>query len=122
MKITISTYVLPLVLLCASAGQHVMAQDSTAIRRAEAARIDSLAEVQQRQDSDNLSDLKAEKADAQAKAKEAQRVERDANEAAQQSRTAYRSEQQAQKARKKADKQAKKAAHARRVSDANEDN
>ena len=108
----------------------VTAQDSTAMTYERSARADSLAteydqqaietaKDEQRRDSENLSDLKAEKRETRAKAREAQRVESEANNAAMESRIAYRKEKKAQKAREQADKQAKKAAKARDISDEN---
>lgn len=113
MKLKGIKHLILLVLTCVSIG--AIAQDS-ATRKA---RTDSLARVEQRKNSDNLSDLKSEKTDTRAKAKEAQRVERNANTAARESRNAYRTEQKAQKSRKKADRQAKKAARSRVESDNN---
>jgi hypothetical protein len=109
-------------------GYNAIAQDSTARRYGEDARIDSMARAyhqqeaikdQDRKDSDNLTDLKSEKRETRAKAKEAQRVERDANDAARESKLAYRREKKAQKAREQADKQSRKAAKARTKSDKN---
>jgi hypothetical protein len=93
------------------------AQQSRTINQAKKNSVDSLLEVGERKDADNLSDLKSDRADTRAKAKEAQRVERNVNDAAREANAAYRDEQKAQKARKKADRQAKKAAKARMRSD-----
>lgn len=107
---------------------HANGQDSRAINSEEKVVVDSLArayqqqearEDAQRQNSENLSDLKADKKETRAKAREAQRVENEANDAARQSRIAYRQEKNAQRARVQADKQAKKAAKAKRKSDNN---
>jgi hypothetical protein len=104
------------------------AQDSRAMNYDENARVDSLADAynqqetakdQERKNSENLSKLRTEKRDTKAKAKEAQRIEAEANDAARESRSAYRKEKKAQKSRVQADKQAKKAAKARRISNGN---
>lgn len=108
-------------------GHSVAAQDSTAMAAEYDARVDSLVSSYERQEtadeerknSDNLSDLKAEKRDAKAKAKEAQTVENEANDAARESKMAYRKEKKAQRAREQADRQTKKAAKARAISDQN---
>lgn len=103
------------------------AQDSTEMKYEDNARVDSVANANQQQEtanearenSENLSDLKAEKKETKAKAREAQRIEDEANDAAMESRMAYRKEKKAQKAREQADKQTKKAAKARTISDRN---
>ena len=108
-------------------GHSVAAQDSTAMAAEYDARVDSLvssyerqeAADKQRKNSDNLSNLKAEKREAKANAKEAQRVEDEANDAARQSKMAYRKEKNAQRAREQADRQTKKAAKAKTISDQN---
>jgi hypothetical protein len=107
---------------------RVTAQDSTARSYEDSARVDSLANAYQQQETakaekrkntENLSDLKSEKKKTKAKAKEAKRVEAEANDAARESKMAYRQEKKAQKARERADRQAKKAAKARTKSDKN---
>ena len=121
--------------LCVFMTNHVMAQDSTRLSYEESARIDSLVSAddaarvekqdaeavkqENRENMENLSELKSKRTDTKAQAKEARRIERDATDAARESRAAYRSEKNAQKARKQADKQAKEAANSRRVSDSN---
>ncbi len=109
-------------------GPCASAQDSMPRSDEDNARIDSLANVynqqetakaDQRKNTEDLSDLKSEKKETKAKAKEAQRVEREANDAARESKIAYRQEKKAQRARKQADKQSKKAARARTKSDKN---
>jgi hypothetical protein len=118
MKRKILTYVWLLPLMYLAINNQVMAQDMSRADRVENERADSL-KTQQRKDSDNLSELKADRAETRKKLKEAQRVERDANGAARESKLAYKAERNAQKARIKANKQAKKAAKARSVSDDN---
>jgi hypothetical protein len=114
---------------------NVMAQNSKALTYEDSIRIDSLVNAyhaqerkadneqatkkQRRNDSENLSELKANSDEARAKAKEAQRVTREANDAARQARMAYRTEKKAQKVRKQADRQARKAAKAQIISDKN---
>lgn len=106
----------------------VVAQETAAERAAEKERIDSLViaidqkeviEENQRENSEELSNLKSEKRNTKAKAKEAQRIEGEANDAARESKSAYRKEKKAQRTRESADKQSKKAAKARAVSDEN---
>jgi hypothetical protein len=108
-------------------GHWAVAQDSTAMAAEYDARVDSLVSSYERQEtvdekrknSDNLSNLKAEKREAKATAKEAQRVEGEANDAARESKIAYRKEKKAQRAREQADRQTKKAAKAKTISDQN---
>lgn len=109
--------VLALVALLSVVSLCATAQESSAINHAKKESVDSLLRVKEKQNSDNLSDLKSDRDNTKAKAKEAKRVERNANDAARESDIAYRSELRAQKARKKANKQAKKAARARVQSD-----
>ena len=108
-------------------GHSVAAQDSTAMAAEYDARVDSLVSSYERQEtadearknSDNLSDLKAEKRETKANAKEARRVESEATDAARESKMAYRKEKKAQRAREQADRQTKKAVKARTISDQN---
>jgi hypothetical protein len=121
-------FLLPALVL--SMAYSAAAQDSTDRSYDENARVDSLVNAynqqeidqdQKRKNSENLSDLKAEKRDTKAKAKEAQRIENEANNAARESNTAYRKEKKAQKSRVQADKQSEKAAKARSKSEKNKD-
>lgn len=114
---------------------NVTAQTSAALSYEDSVRIDSLVNAyhvqerktgndqatkdQQRKNSENLSDLKANRDETRAKAREAQRVEREATDAAREARIAYRTEKKAQKVRMQADKQAEKAAKARTISEEN---
>lgn len=111
-----------------SISHSVTAQDTTAMTRENNTRRDSLANAydqaetakeEQKKNTENLSDLRAEQKETKAKAREAQRVEREANNAARESKAAYRMEMKAQKAREQANKQAKKAAKARTKSEQN---
>jgi hypothetical protein len=120
-------YALLLVATVFLSGHSVAAQDSTAMAAEYDARVDSLVSSYERQEkadekrknSDNLSDLKAEKRESKANAKEAQRVENEANDAARESKMAYRKEKKAQRTREQADRQSKKAAKARTISEQN---
>ena len=120
--------------MCVSIG-NATAQGANSLNYDDSLRIDSLVKgyhehelevyneqamkEQQRMESGNLSDLKAERNEAKAKAEEARRIESNANDAARETRIAYRAEKKAQKARKQADRQAENAAKARVRSDSN---
>ena len=120
-------YVLVMAATMFLSGHSVAAQDSTAMAAEYDARVDSLVSSYERQEkanekrknSDNLSDLKAEKREAKANAKEARRVESEAIDAARESKMAYRKEKKAQRTREQADRQTKKAAKARTISNQN---
>jgi hypothetical protein len=128
MKKRIVMYALLLPVTFLFIGHCAIAQDSPTRSDEENARIDSLAKAynqqeavkdQDRRESEDLLNLKAEKKETKAKAREAQRVESEANDAARESKIAYRQEKKAQRARAQADRQAKKAAKARIKSDKN---
>lgn len=121
-------YAMLLVATVFLSGNSVAAQDSTAMTSDYNDRINSSLDAykerqekadQDRKDSHNLSDLKAEKKETKANAKEARRIGNDANTAARESKAAYRKEKKAQRVREQADKQTKKAAKARDISDQN---